>query len=59
MKLAEVGIYFKHLSLKDKQRLLGSGTGTVVLYGCETWSQTEENILRVFQNMVLRKIFWA
>jgi hypothetical protein len=30
-----------------------------VLYGCETWSLTlrEENRLRVFENMVLRKIF--
>ena len=31
----------------------------VVLYGCETWSFTlrEERWLRVFENMVLRKIF--
>ena len=31
----------------------------VVLYGCETWSRTlrEERKLRVFQNMVLRRIF--
>jgi len=31
----------------------------VVLYGCETWLLTlqEERKLRVFQNMVLRKIF--
>ena len=31
----------------------------VVLYGCETWSLTlrEECRLRVFENMVLRKIF--
>ena len=31
----------------------------VVLYGCETWSLTmrEERRLRVFENMVLRKIF--
>jgi hypothetical protein len=31
----------------------------VVLYGCETWSLTvrEENRLRVFQNVVLRRIF--
>ena len=30
----------------------------VVLYGCETWSLTmrEERKLRVFENMVLRKI---
>jgi len=31
----------------------------VVLYGCETWSLTlrEERRLKVFENMVLRKIF--
>ena len=31
----------------------------VVLYGCEIWSLTwrEERKLRVFENMVLRKIF--
>jgi len=30
-----------------------------VLYGCETWSFTlrEERKLRVFENMVLRRIF--
>jgi hypothetical protein len=33
----------------------------VVLYGCETWSLTprEERRLRVFENMVLRRIFGA
>ena len=32
----------------------------VVLYGCETWSLTlrEERRLRVFENRVLRIIFW-
>jgi hypothetical protein len=31
----------------------------VVLYGCETWSLTlrEEDRLKVFENMVLRRIF--
>jgi len=31
----------------------------VVLYGCETWSLTlrEERKLRVFENMVLRRLF--
>jgi hypothetical protein len=31
----------------------------VVLYGCETWSLTlrEEHRLRVFENMVLRRMF--
>jgi hypothetical protein len=32
----------------------------VVPYGCETWSLTvrEEYKLRVFENRVLRRIFW-
>jgi hypothetical protein len=32
----------------------------VVLYGCETWSLTlrEECRLRVFENRMLRRIFW-
>ena len=32
---------------------------SVVLYGCETWSLTlrEEKKLRVFENMVMRRIF--
>ena len=32
----------------------------VVLYGCETWSVTfrEECRLRIFENRVLRRIFW-
>jgi hypothetical protein len=32
---------------------------SVVLYACETWSLTprEENILRMFENRVLRRIF--
>ena len=31
-----------------------------VLYGCETWSLTlrKEHRLRVFENRVLRRIFW-
>ena len=33
----------------------------VILYGCKTWSLTlrEERRLRVFENRVLRGIFWA
>jgi hypothetical protein len=33
----------------------------VVLYGYETWPVTlrEEQRLRVFENMVLRRIFWS
>jgi hypothetical protein len=32
---------------------------SAVLYGCETWSLIlrEKNILRVFENRVLRRIF--
>jgi len=32
----------------------------VLLYGCETWSLTlrEQRRLRVFENRVLRRIFW-
>jgi len=34
-------------------------TAFPVLYGCETWSLTlrEEHRLRVFENVVLRRIF--
>jgi hypothetical protein len=33
----------------------------VVLYECETWSLTlrQEHRLRVFENRVLRRIFWT
>jgi hypothetical protein len=39
--------------------LLSKSVKPVVLYGCETWSLTlrEERRLRVFENMVLRRIF--
>jgi hypothetical protein len=39
--------------------MLRSSNRPVVLYGCETWSLTlrEEHRLRVFENMVLRRIF--
>jgi hypothetical protein len=32
----------------------------IVLYGCETWSLTlrKERKLRVFENSLLRRIFW-
>jgi hypothetical protein len=32
----------------------------VVLHGCETWSLTlrEEFRLRIFENRILRRIFW-
>ena len=45
----------KNLKIKINRTLILS----VVLYGCETWSLTlrEERKLRVFENMVLRRIF--
>jgi hypothetical protein len=41
--------------LNYKRRIISP----VVLYGCETWSLTlrEERRLRVFENMVLMRIF--
>jgi len=45
----------KNLKIKIYRTIILS----VVLYGCETWSLTlrEEGKLRVFENMVLRRIF--
>ena len=45
----------KNLKIKIYRTIILS----VVLYGCETWSLTlrEKRKLRVFENMVLRKIF--
>ena len=45
----------KHLKTKIYRTIILP----VVLYGCETWSLTarEERNLRVFENMVLRRIF--
>jgi hypothetical protein len=47
------------LSKNIKIRIYKTIILPVVLYGCETWSQTlsEEHRLRVFENRVLRKIF--
>jgi len=46
---------------KFKDEDIQSYNLAVVLYGCETWSLTlkEERRLRVFGNMVLRRIFGA
>jgi hypothetical protein len=46
------------LSKNTKIKIYTSIILSVVLYGCETWSLTlrEEHRLRVFENMVLRKI---
>ena len=45
----------KNLKIKIYRTIIVS----VVLYGCETWSltQRDERKLRVFENMVLRRIF--
>ena len=45
----------KHLKIKVYKTIILP----VVLYGCETWSLTlrEERKLRVFENMVFRRIF--
>jgi len=45
----------KHLKIKIYRNIILPG----VLYGCETWSLTlrEKRKLRVFENMVLRRIF--
>ena len=48
-------LLFKNLKIKIYRTIILP----VVLYGCETWSLTlrEEWKLRVFENMVLRRIF--
>jgi len=47
------------ISKNLKIKIYGTIILPVVLYGCETWSLTlqEERKLRVFENMVLRRIF--
>ena len=47
------------LSKKLKIKIYRTRILPVVLYGCEAWSLTlrEERKLRVFENMVLRRIF--
>ena len=47
------------LSKNLKIKICGTIILPVVSYGCETWSLTlrEERRLRVFENMVLRRIF--
>ena len=52
--LLSSGLLSKHLKIKIYRTIIFP----VVLYGCETWSLTlrEERRLRVFENMVLRRI---
>ena len=47
------------LSKYLKRRINRSIIRSVILYGCEAWSLTlrEKRILRVFENMLLRRIF--
>ncbi|KAJ4431034.1 hypothetical protein ANN_19627 [Periplaneta americana] len=49
------------LSKNLKVRIYKTVISSVVLYGYETWTLTlrEEHRLRVFENKVRRKIFWA
>jgi hypothetical protein len=48
------------LSKNTKIKIYRTIVLPIVLYGCETWSLTlrEEHRLRVFENRVLRRIFW-
>jgi len=48
-------LLYKHLKIKIYRTVILP----VVMYGCETWSLAlrEETKLRVFENMVLRRIF--
>ena len=50
---------FRLLSKNLKIKIYKTIIFPVVWYGCETWSLTlrEERKLRVFENMVLRRIF--
>jgi len=51
---------FYRLLLKNlKIKIYGTIILSFVLYGCEAWSLTlrEERKLRVFENMLLRRIF--
>ena len=56
-KLLSSSLIYKNLKIKIYRTIILP----VVLYGCETWSLTlrEERRLRVFENRVLRGIFWS
>ena len=51
-------MFYSFLSKHLKVKIYRNTILHVVLYGCETWSFTvrEEHRLRVFENMVLRRI---
>jgi len=50
---------FRLLSKNLKIKIYRTIILPVVLYGCETWALTlrDERMLRMFENMVLRRIF--
>jgi len=52
-------LFSRSLSKNLKIKIYRTIILPIVLYGCETWSLTlrEESKLRVFENMVLRRIF--
>ena len=52
-------LYSRLLSKNLKVKIYRNVILPAVLYGCETWSLTlrEERKMRVFENMVLRRIF--
>ena len=55
MNLLSSRLLYKNLKINIYRTIISS----VVLYGCETWSLTlrVERKLRVFENIVLRRIF--
>jgi len=52
-------LFSRLLSKNLKMKIYGTIILPVVLYGCETWPLTlrEERKVRVFENMVVRRIF--
>jgi hypothetical protein len=50
-------LLFKNIKIKIHRAIIL----LIVLYGCETWSRKlrKERRLRVFENRVLRRIFWS
>ena len=54
--LLSCSLLFKNTKIKIYRTIILP----VLLYGCETWSHTlrDKHRLRMFENRVLRKIFW-
>jgi hypothetical protein len=55
MNMASLPVCYKNINIEINRTIILP----VVLYGCETWSLMwwEESSLRVFENMVQRRIF--